>query len=268
MKKHLIINADDFGWDNEATEGILTLARRGKITSTSIMANFVDYKSVISLLPQNNISIGFHINLLSGRPITPIFKVQTLVDTNGNFLSLPELLIRASLGGIDKEELETEIFAQLNFLKAMDVPVSHADSHKHVLQCPFIGSMIAEVLKDTEIKKTRNCKVTNWHNKKMAIVRTFSMLTASNLNTFIKPQALISTFSEKGEANMNIFKEAIDQAFNKYSIVEFMTHPAINNREGSYLNRKAEYEFWLNENWLSYLVENDIDLISYNQLKA
>ncbi|MDP4274437.1 MAG: ChbG/HpnK family deacetylase [Bacteroidota bacterium] len=268
MKKHLIINADDFGWDKDATEGILTLARRGKITSTSIMANFVDYKSVASLLLNNNISIGFHINLLSGEPVSPLPQVQTLIGEDGNFLSLPKLLIRAAIGGVDKEELENEILAQLNFLIAMNVPISHADSHKHVLQCPFIGPMITEILKDTEIKKTRNCKVTDWHNKKMAIVRAFSMLTASNLNTFIKPQALISTFSEKAEANMSIFKEAIDQAFNKYSIVEFMTHPAINNREGSYLNRKAEYEFWLNENWLSYLVENDIDLISYNQLKA
>lgn len=39
MSFRLIINCDDFGWDALATAGILDLAARGCVSSTTVLAN-------------------------------------------------------------------------------------------------------------------------------------------------------------------------------------------------------------------------------------
>jgi predicted glycoside hydrolase/deacetylase ChbG (UPF0249 family) len=42
MKRRIIFNADDFGWDREASKAILDLASKDRIDSTTVMANLVE----------------------------------------------------------------------------------------------------------------------------------------------------------------------------------------------------------------------------------
>ncbi|MBI9037109.1 MAG: ChbG/HpnK family deacetylase [Bacteroidales bacterium] len=263
--KFLIINCDDFGWDKFANEGILILAAKQKISSLSIMANLVESDDLKKIPDLNNISSGLHLNLTVGKPISPISEVSSLVDENEVFLSQKALIKNAFLGKIKTNELEKEILAQLNFLKENHIKVSHIDSHKHIHQYPFIGPMILNILKKNRIEKIRNCRLTNLSHYKMKIVKIFTLSTNSYLKHFTTPQCLIPDFSVLGKADLEIFKNSISKAFRKYNVVEFMTHPATQNRDDSYLNRVDEFNFWLNEDWKQFLDENNIEVINYNQ---
>jgi predicted glycoside hydrolase/deacetylase ChbG (UPF0249 family) len=101
MSKKLIINADDYGLDEDANQAIIILAKENAITSTSVMANLVTDKA-ISILKQLSVSTGLHLNLIEGKPISDPNKVRSLIDEDDNFLSWDKLLFHFILRKIKK----------------------------------------------------------------------------------------------------------------------------------------------------------------------
>jgi predicted glycoside hydrolase/deacetylase ChbG (UPF0249 family) len=266
MDRRLIINADDFGWDSDATQAILNLADNHKITSTTIIANMVRVRDLYSLNRLSHVSTGIHVNLISGYPSSSSDKVASLIDKSGQFYRADQLLTRFLLGKVKQSELEIEIVNQIEFLRRHHLKISHADSHKHIHQYPILGAVIIRILKKQGIIKIRNCNVLNCNDKKMIVVKGFNSFSRLFSSYYSSPDLLITAFSNHKEASLSIFGKAIEDAFFKKSTIEFMTHPALKNREGSYLNRLAEYQFWLNENWEDFLNANKIKLINYNEL--
>lgn len=266
MQRRLIINADDFGWDSDATQAILTLAENHKITSTTIIANTVRAKDLYPLNRLKHISTGIHINLISGYPLSSPERIPSLIDKNGQFFGADQLLKRFLLGKVKQNEIEIEIVNQIEFLRRHHLEISHADSHKHIHQYPMLGAVIIKILKQHGILKIRNCNVLNYNDKKMFVVKGFNGFSRLLSSNYSSPELLITAFSNHKKATSSIFGKAIEDAFLKYSTVEFMTHPGLNNREGSYLNRFSEYQFWMNENWETLLQGKSIQLISYNEL--
>ncbi len=266
MLRRLIINADDFGWDSDATQSILTLAENHKITSTTIIANSVRAKDLYPLNRFKYISTGVHINLISGYPLSSPERIPSLISDDGQFFGADQLLKRFLLGKIKPSELEIEIVNQIEFLRRHHLEISHADSHKHIHQYPMLGAAIIRILKQQGIMKIRNCNVSNYNDKKMFVVKGFNSFSRLFSSYYSSPDLLITDFSNQKDASLPIFEKAIKDAFFKSSLIEFMTHPGLNNREGSYLNRLAEYQFWMNENWETMLTANNIKLINYNEL--
>ena len=74
----LIINADDCGYSKTNNSHIKQAIEKGKITSTTIMANMPEVEDAIRLYEtyHNDISFGIHLNLTEGEPLV---NSQTLV---------------------------------------------------------------------------------------------------------------------------------------------------------------------------------------------
>ncbi len=266
MQCRLIINADDFGWDSDATQAILTLAESHKITSTTVMAGMAETNDLKQLKNFPYISTGIHLNLISGYPLSSRNEVSSLVNSDGQFFDAAMLLKRFMMGKIKLAQLELEIINQLNFIKQHHLKISHADSHKHVHQFPILGPIIIHILRQQGILKIRNCNVLNYNTKKMFIVKSFNSFSRLLVSGYLSPEVLITSFSNAKDASIEIFKKAVNKAFLKHHTVEFMTHPGLKNREGSYLNRLSEYMFWMNENWSQVLKSENILLKNYNNL--
>jgi predicted glycoside hydrolase/deacetylase ChbG (UPF0249 family) len=65
MSTKIIINADDFGYNN-----IINYIKNGLITSTSILVNGESFEEAINYAITNkNISYGIHLNLTEFSPI-------------------------------------------------------------------------------------------------------------------------------------------------------------------------------------------------------
>jgi predicted glycoside hydrolase/deacetylase ChbG (UPF0249 family) len=266
MFKKLIINADDFGYDVDATAAILELLGKQKITSTTIMANLARDKDLKTLKNIIGISTGIHVNLNSGRPVCHRNEVRSLVDKRGKFFDSSKLLTRFVLGKIKIGEIEKEITAQIERLREMGIKISHADSHQHIHQFPFLGKVILDILAKQQITKVRNCRLTSTTSKRANIIQLFSKLTNRHLKQFHVTDGLIPDFSFAGNYDLGFFEKLIDKSFNENNILEIMTHPGIKDRRNSYLNREKEYKFWKNEHLSELLLKKHVQLINYHQL--
>ncbi len=236
----------------------------GAISSTTILANMVGEDDLQKIAALGNISTGLHFNMLDGKPVSPPEQVYSLIDPSGNFFSLNVFLSRYMLKKIRLDHIEMELHAQLNVLKQNHINVSHADSHKHIHQFPFIGKIIQELFVRNGIRRVRNCRVTDESNAKTALYRGVWEIARLENKKLISPETLITSFWSTDDKHEAVFKSSISKAYQEYSVVEFMTHPATANKPGSKLNRKAEYEFWKSMKWKEILDKENIRVTNYS----
>lgn len=267
MKKKLILNADDYGWDKDATEGILQLVQSEKIHNVSILANHCSYEDIKAIqLHTSSISCGLHVCLNEGVPIVklPFSSIQT---EDGNFYSSSELFKRAAYGIINYKDIYTELKAQYDFLKDHGVEVTHADSHQHIHQYPFLSRMITQALREIGITKIRCCKPHSIYDTRRMIVSTFCFLTKQNIQTFKHPNILITDFTNKEFSFETGVQKILKQlTVSNYQTIEWMCHPAINDKPRSYLQRKKEYDFLMHSDWNDLLKGTSIELSQYKLL--
>ncbi len=153
-RRRLIINADDFGFSEGVTCGIVEAFAAGSATSTSIMANGVDWENAVRLARANpKLGVGVHLNLVQGRPL---LRVPSLTDAaTGEFHSLGALARRAWAGRVDAGELAAETRAQIERVRGAGIAVTHLDSHRHSHILPGIWPIVTGVTRDTGIRVIR-----------------------------------------------------------------------------------------------------------------
>src|SRR3981081_2298214 len=109
----LIINADDFGISRGVNTGIIEAAEAGVVTAASLIVNLPDFADALDRsLSCPTLSLGLHLNLTVGRPLTAAPSL-TRGDT-GEFFTLPALIARASLGLLDASDIARECLAQID----------------------------------------------------------------------------------------------------------------------------------------------------------
>jgi predicted glycoside hydrolase/deacetylase ChbG (UPF0249 family) len=142
----LIINADDFGYNDAITQGIIAAYRTGIVTSTSAMVNLPGAPARIAAAhaAEPRLPIGLHLNLTIGRPVLPPSQIPNLVTADGRFLPHEELLPR--LPSIPLEQIRAELNAQASLLNECGLAFDHIDCHQHFVAFskPIFG-LIAEL---------------------------------------------------------------------------------------------------------------------------
>ena len=131
--RSLIINADDFGYNDAITRGIIKGYREGLVTTTSAIVNIPGAPERIAIAHAHNptLPIGLHLNLTVGRPVLPARRVPHLVGPDGNFL--PHEAILPRLSEIPLDEIRAEVAAQAELLVRCGVTFDHIDYHQHIL---------------------------------------------------------------------------------------------------------------------------------------
>ena len=153
----VIINADDFGINDVVTSEIERMITLGAISSTTIMANgqcLDEVKRFALLHPE--ISFGIHLCLSEFESITKshALKQYGLIDNNGNFIHKQIFRIKKSDDGF-RNAIKAELNAQIDVIEALDIPISHADSHHHVHTIYPLKELFKEVLFTRGIQKVR-----------------------------------------------------------------------------------------------------------------
>jgi len=243
--KKLIINCDDYGWDAPATQAILELGAAGRVSSTTVMANFASDADLRALarLASPTLSVGLHLTLNAGRPLSPAAAVPSLVDADGQFYSSSQLWQRYLRGLVRREELKLEIDAQLRRLAAAGLALTHADSHQHLHQYPLLGPALLGILRELGVHRVRRLTADGRRDGRGLVLRAFARSSRPALRGFATPGALVSTFSTE-PASAAAFRRGVAAAFRRAEVVEFMSHPGLSERSGSPLMRVPEYEFW------------------------
>jgi predicted glycoside hydrolase/deacetylase ChbG (UPF0249 family) len=160
--RKLIVNADDFGLTAGVNRGIVESNSGGVVSSTTLMANGPAFEdAVVAARSVPNLSIGCHVVLVDGTPVSPPNAVDTLLAVRsaepGKFYSsLSAFAARAMLGGFDRDQLVTEITAQIRKLQAAGIQVTHLDTHKHAHIFPEILIALLRAARICGVRAIRN----------------------------------------------------------------------------------------------------------------
>ena len=130
MIRTLIVNADDLGMSEGVTRGILEAHRDGIVTSSSAMMNAPHAHEGLetALREAPELGLGLHLTLTWGRPVLPPERVPSLVDANGDFLSVPRGV--ALPGRWSRNDIAAELRAQRDrFVEIAGRPPDHVDAH-------------------------------------------------------------------------------------------------------------------------------------------
>ena len=144
-KIQLCINADDFGYSDPISSGILEMIDKGLVSSTSIMVQHLNENQIIQLAKYNNISVGLHFNLASKHNFfTPFLNDPFTIAQQFYFNKLKV------------KELENELEAQYEYLKKVyHKPITHIDTHQHIHIIPQIAQLLTDFAKRNNIPYVR-----------------------------------------------------------------------------------------------------------------
>ena len=126
MAKYLIINADDFGLNNEQNEAIKDLLNNKLITSTSLMSVASEADDAVYFAKDIDFPIGVHITLNSDEEAyryPPLTGAKSLGE-DYFWLESKKLTFKAK-----REDVRSELEAQYRYITDKGAKVDHADSH-------------------------------------------------------------------------------------------------------------------------------------------
>jgi hopanoid biosynthesis associated protein HpnK len=162
MSKLLIVNADDFGLEEEINAGIVEAHARGVVTTTSLMANGAAFEQAVELARANpSLDVGAHLALtrgpsLVGGPLLEPREVPGLVKGDGLFSKSPVALgARLALGLVSPLQIRKELRAQMEKIRATGLRITHVDGHQHVHLMPQVFRVVVELAREFDVKWLR-----------------------------------------------------------------------------------------------------------------
>ncbi len=243
--KTLIVNADDFGMSREVNEGVKKGVEAGVIKSVSVMVNMPYFnEAVLYLKKHQEVSVGLHLNLTEGMPISTSNQTSTLIREDGHFFHWIGFVINLLTRKVKYSEVEVETNMQFEKLKRTGIKISHIDSHHHVHLYPSIFKLLIKFVKKNDIKAPR-CRPFRLSKlifslRKLRSFKQFIILFLcfidsrffSNAKEYYDVEQIIDIswdphFNEKRFENL--LKELPD------GVTEVICHPAILSKSG---NRK------------------------------
>ena len=161
MRK-LIVNADDFGLTAGVTRAILETHAGGVVSSATLMANGTAFEDAVTAARSApNLSVGCHVVLVDGTPVSAPDTVDTLLairsaEPDKFFSSLSAFAARAMLGGFDPDQLVAEVTAQIRKIQSTGLQVTHLDTHKHAHIFPEILVALLRAARICGVRAIRN----------------------------------------------------------------------------------------------------------------
>jgi hopanoid biosynthesis associated protein HpnK len=136
--RSLVVNADDLGLTVGVNDGICDAHDRGILTSASLFANAPATTDAIRRARRRpSLGIGAHLTLVDGAPTLPPDRVPSLVADDGRFRVSWKSFVLACLGGnVAFDEVERELTAQIDRIRAEGIRLTHLDAHKHIHAFP------------------------------------------------------------------------------------------------------------------------------------
>lgn len=159
----LVVNGDDFGYDDAINAAIVRCHREGALTSATLLVNRPASAAALALARQSPaLGLGLHLNLTEGCPVAPPDEVASLLDRRGRFRPFPAQLGRVVSGRARPEEIERELGAQFAWLAARGVRPTHVDGHHHVHAYPGVLPVVLRLMAEYDVRALRSPLLTAW----------------------------------------------------------------------------------------------------------
>lgn len=242
----LIINADDFGISQLATERIIECYIQRRITSTSAMVFMVDSQRAAELQKDNRIDVGLHLNFtqeLTGCIKNDLFRdyhnhIATFLSSGKYNFMIYNPNLRKAFKYVFQIQLE-------EFERLYEMPPSHINGHHHMHLCT---NMLVDKIIPSGQKVRRNFSFSKGEKSLL------NRLYRSGIDKWLMRRFLTTDyfFSLQELIKNNRLKKAV--ALAESSIVELETHPEIDE----------EFNWFMNDT--SYRLISNIQKGAYQQL--
>ena len=134
----MIVNADDFGYFDAVSRGILDAAAQGVVTATGVMANgpaLERWAEKLRALPA--FSVGVHLNATLGQPLTEPMR-KCLAANNGEFRAKGAFAASVLRGAVPVAVVIDEWRAQIERCLQFGLTLQFLNSHEHVHMLPSL----------------------------------------------------------------------------------------------------------------------------------
>lgn len=204
----LIVNADDFGYTERVSAGILRGHRDGIVTTTTFMTNAPHTDGAAKLARATpSLDVGVHLVVSFGRPLADIARVRSLVDADGKFFRPKQLLSR----DIDREEALTEYRAQYERARELlGRDPTHVDTHHWVHDHPALEWAIGELADETGA-------AARIHSDEQR-----DRLRARGVRT---PDHFAREFQYEGKVGVGQLLDLLERLARRDGVTELMCHP-------------------------------------------
>jgi len=263
----------------------------GVVTSTTLMATgaaFEDAVRAARLAP--SLSVGCHVVLVDGTPVSPADTIDTLVairsaEPEKFFSSLSAFAARAMLGGFDQDQLVTEITAQIRKIQAAGLQVTHLDTHKHAHMFPEILTALLRAARICGVRAIRNpivpvkalpaklfkAKRELWKRySQVRVLHTFSrqFLQKTKRAGIFAPDGVIGVI-ETGMVDAELLRQTIAKL--PEGTWELVCHPGYDDadlgavRTRLRASRGQERDLLVSPEFRQFLAEQKIELLGYRR---
>jgi predicted glycoside hydrolase/deacetylase ChbG (UPF0249 family) len=173
--KRLIINADDLGLTPGVNRAIAECHQHGVVTSSTLMAASSAFDQAANLIandlgaPRSGaspnagvsarpLSIGCHLMLVDGEPLSPPDQVSSLLAPGTQHFrqSFTQIARAALTGKLHPIHIYDEASAQFDKLQSAGISISHFDTHKHTHMFPQILRPLLRAARDAGVRALRN----------------------------------------------------------------------------------------------------------------
>ncbi len=291
MEKYLIINADDFGMCHSANMAVMDLLSKGFITSSTIMTPCSWAKEAAKWAGENpRHAIGVH---LTNTSEWGVYRWRPMSTGGTKSLCDEEGFMYHDSGVFEEEadidEVEGEIYAQIESCKKYGLNPSHLDNHMGTLYGIETGrfellNLIFDIAAEYRLPFRFPTKFlpSQFDNSmleinidKNLIMSIFERFTRyANDKGVITPDYLIpGEWNGPQKDSYENYREYMYEFYKTFpdGVTETYIHPALESEEmkavtGSWEKRSWEYRLFADPAFNRYIKDCGIQLISYRDL--
>jgi predicted glycoside hydrolase/deacetylase ChbG (UPF0249 family) len=266
----MIVNADDFGYFDEVSRGILDAAARGVVTATGVMANGPALERWLDRLKATPaLSIGVHLNATLGSPLTQSMR-RCLVDSNGEFQAKSAFAAAVLRGQIPIPVTIAEWRAQIERCLQLGLTLTFLNSHEHVHMLPSLYRAVCALAAEFGIKHVR-APQPEWGPKLSiaGILRNAVFVAARVLTSHRRREPVLIGVSSSGKLD-SAYCEWRLQRLKVGVTYELMCHPGWSDNVARRNPKFADYHDWEGElrtltgqRFAELLHRHRIELVSY-----
>lgn len=276
----LIITADDYGMCDSVNRAIDACIAAKVVLSTNVMAN-MDRAEEASDLKNRfpYLSLGIHYNFTVGKPLSSADRVRSLINSDGVFLSYPEIRRKCKEGTYDFGEIVHEMQLQYNRYREICGEPDYWNTHENVHVYPKIYQVFRDEALHSGIKKMRSHQrifVPSSNGKKDRSLRWIltEPIKEIMLNSWQKeskklgvdaPNGVLLRMNEDDKLNIPYLFHNI--AWKKNTVAEMAIHPATdgNNEYFGEITdmRVKEYECFSSQKVLDIAKNNEIEIVGF-----
>jgi hypothetical protein len=227
---YLIVNADDYGYSEGVSLGILEAAREGIVTATGILANspFFD-EHVRRLLEIERVDAGVHLDLTAGRPLTSRFADGLRRSCGEGPREKFGVALRVLSGRIDPALVEEEWDAQIRRCREAGVLVRFLNSHEHLHMLPPLLRVVRRLARRHGVRHVRR-SVPEWSGFQGAggLVRDAALQLLSWIDREREPtpSPILLGVSRSGKLDPGYLERRL-ATLQRGRVYELMCHPGL-----------------------------------------